>query len=223
MYLTSSGSPFCAGISVFLESGLLFLMTAMKRKVLCCGVSLLVIALGSGCQMAELLRENTEGIKTTSQAIATNTTAMAATTQTMQSLESTLQQESSLKKPMQDLAALGPTFNRVADLDRPMKEVAGLRDPMVQLSALKVSLDQVAKLDKPHVGRGPAGRVSMVSPPQGGGAAQPARVGPHPSYSRAVRRSGDSHHWWFLCATISNDMGSGPTGSAASFCLRWRF
>jgi hypothetical protein len=40
----------------------------------------------------------------------------------------------SLKEPMQDLAALGPTFNKVADLGSPMKELAGLRDPMVQLS-----------------------------------------------------------------------------------------
>lgn len=121
----------------------------MKRKALCCSTSLLVIALGSGCQMAGLIRENTEELKTTNQAIARNTTAVAATTQTMQDLESTLQQESSLKKPMQDLAALGPTFNQVAGLEGPMKELAGLRDPMVQLSTLKVSLDEVAWLDKP--------------------------------------------------------------------------
>ncbi len=106
----------------------------MKRKALCCSMSLLVIALGSGCRMAGLIRENTEEIKATNQAVSRNTTAVVATTQTMQDLESALQPVSSLKEPMQDLAALGPTFNKVADLDGPMKELAGLRDPMVQLS-----------------------------------------------------------------------------------------
>ncbi len=83
--------------------------------------SLLVIALGSGCQMAGAIRGNTEGIQTTNQAIARNTTAVEATTQTMQGLESTLQQVGSLKEPMQDLAALGPTFNKVADLEGPLR------------------------------------------------------------------------------------------------------
>ena len=93
----------------------------MIRSALCGSASLWVIALGSGCQMAELLRANTEGIKTTNQAIARNTTAMAAITQTMQDLGSTLQQESSLKKPMEDLAALGPTFSQVAGLGGPCR------------------------------------------------------------------------------------------------------
>lgn len=99
--------------------------------------------------MPEPLRENTEGIKTTNQSVARNTTAMAAITQTMQDLGSTLQQESSPKKPMQDLAALGPTFSRVAALGGPMQDVADLRDPMIQLAALKPPLKQVAGLEKP--------------------------------------------------------------------------
>lgn len=121
----------------------------MIREALCCGTSLLVIACGSGCQMAGLLRENAEAIETTNQAIAANTTTMAAITQAMKDLESTLREQSSMKEAMQGLAALGPTFNRVADLDGPMKDLAGLREPMVQLSALKGSLDQAAELEKP--------------------------------------------------------------------------
>jgi len=106
----------------------------MKCKALCCGTSLLVIALGSGCQMIDLIKENNERLDTTNETITENTTAVTTTTQTMQDLKSSLQQVSSLKEPMKDLAALGPTFNKVADLDGPMKELAGLRDPMVQLS-----------------------------------------------------------------------------------------
>jgi preprotein translocase subunit SecF len=121
----------------------------MKRKALCCGVSLLVITLGSGCRLAELMRENTEGIKVTNEAIAKNSAAMAGTTQAIQDLRSPLQQVGSLNEPMRNLAALGPTFNRVAELDGPMTEVADLRDPMVRVAELKASLDQVAKLDKP--------------------------------------------------------------------------
>jgi len=121
----------------------------MKQEVSCCSASLLVVIWGSGCQMAGLMRENTEQLKTTNQAIPRNTAAVGAVTQTMQDLESTLQQVGSLKEPMQDLAALGPTFAQVTGLAGPMEELAGLRDPMVQVSALKGSLDQVAKLEKP--------------------------------------------------------------------------
>ncbi len=78
----------------------------MKRQAFCYSMSLLLIAWGSGCQMAGLLRENTAGIKATTEAIGTNTKAVTATTQTMQELESGLQQVGSLKGPMQDLAAL---------------------------------------------------------------------------------------------------------------------
>jgi len=87
----------------------------MRQKVLCYSISLLVIVLGSGCQMDKVIQENTEGIKTTSRAIEKNTAAIAATTQTMESLESTLQQVNSLREPMQDLATLGTTFDEVAD------------------------------------------------------------------------------------------------------------
>jgi hypothetical protein len=118
----------------------------MKRKAWCGSASLLIIALGSGCRMAETIRENTEEIRATSRVIARNTTTIDASTQTTQNLESALQQVSSLKEPMQDVAALGPTFNKVADLEGPMQELAGLRDPMVQLAALKSSLDRVAVL-----------------------------------------------------------------------------
>ena len=187
----------------------------MKRKALCGSMSLLVVALGSGCRMAELLRENTEGIKATNQAISGNTTAMAATTQTMQDLESTLKQESLLKRPMQDLAALGPTFNKVADLGGPMKEVAGLRDPMVQLSALQGSLDQVARLEKPM-----SDVARLQEPLQTVGQLSRPVSALSPSYSRATRRHGDPHHSRLLRAAFPNDMGSGPAGFTASFRLK---
>jgi len=161
----------------------------MEWRALHCSLSLLVIALGSGCEMTGLIRENTQELKTTNEGIAKNTAAVTATTQTMQGLESGLQQVGSLKGPMQDLATLGPTFNKVADLGSPMKELAGLREPMVQLAALgptfnqvagldgpmkelaalKVSLDQVAKLEKPmsDVARleGPLTEMGQLSRP----------------------------------------------------------
>lgn len=121
----------------------------MKGTVLCGGASLLVLAWASGCQMPDLLRENTEGIKATSAAISRNTAAVADITRTMQELGTTLQLESALRKPMQDLAALGPTFSRMAALEGPMKDVADLRDPMRQLAALKIPLERVANLEQP--------------------------------------------------------------------------
>ena len=60
----------------------------MKQRALCYSTLLLVIALGLGCEMAEVIQENTEGIKTTNRVIAENTTAVTATTQTMETLES---------------------------------------------------------------------------------------------------------------------------------------
>ena len=119
----------------------------MKQKALFYSAALLVVALGFGCQMTEVVKENTEGIKTIGRAIERNTAAVVATRQTMESLESTLEQVNSLKEPMQNLAELGRTFEEVAALEGPMEELARLGDPMVQVAELEKPLLQVASLE----------------------------------------------------------------------------
>ncbi len=113
-------------------------MAGMERRTLGCGVLVLVLAWAAGCGMTEAVRENTENIKITNQAIANNNAVMNTTTQGLQSLQASLADVSSLKKPMEDLAAQGPMFQKVAEL----------REPMAQVAELRASLDQVAKLDK---------------------------------------------------------------------------